>query len=710
MEFGAHDTVRLDGDLLRALTTGDMVRLEELLGKAGHGGGGDHPGDGNGNGSPPHRKIPQADGLGLELAINLADGDAAPVVVEAALAGYPRRCIAACLSSMARWSCILGVTSNGNTALHLVASRGHADLAEIICKQAPSLVAAPNESLDTPLHCAARAGHLEVVTRLLNVPTDESAAAELAAAAEAALRVRNCLGATVLHEAVRHGHTEVVTHLMTRDAQLASVTSDDGVSPLYLAATTGSVPMVQALLRPSGDGTRSPASFAGREGRTALHVAATKSAELAAEILTWEPSLLTRVDSAGRIPLHFAIQHGKLGVIRLFLKTEASVARVCDGEGLFPLHRAAIAGERVIIDEIVGKCTDFHELVDNRGRNFLHCAVEHGQDNVVRYICQDIRFAMLLNATDSDGNTPLHLAVKYAHPGLLSSLLQSATVKIDIINKDGLTAADLARRALPRGRSFYFLDPHALIWDCLHCVRAPDTIDGVPHLDAAGDESAEGEKAQNEQDDMRKTGTIASVLIATVAFAAAFTVPGGFVADDRPHAGTATLARRFAFRSFVVSDAMAFAFSIVATCFLVYAGAKDIPRSHRLWYSSIASGLVPLAAQFLIAAFGFGFHLVLGMANRGLMIFVYLLCSASVLLCFPGIWIPWHLGLGKAILRRVGWRGLASVHSRPSSFEQLCYSLSCSFLFANIRRPLFAVLITATFLVAIALDVALPNY
>lgn len=244
--------------------------------------------------------------------------------------------------------------------------------------------------------------------------------------------------------------------------------------------------------------------------------------------------------------------------------------------------------------------------------------------------------------------------------------------------------------------------------NCMHWVKAPLTIDGnSPHVD---NKSGQGEEPQKEQDDMRKTGTIASVLIATVAFAAAFTVPGGFIADDRPHAGTATLAKRFAFRSFVVSDAMAFVFSIVATCFLIYAGATEIPRSHRLRYNSLASGLVPLAAQFMIAAFAFGFHLVLGAANRGLMIFVYVVSSASVLLCFPGIWIPWQLGLGKAILRRVGWRGLASVHSRPSSLGQLYVCLRCSFLLANIIRPLFSVLITATFVIAIALDVALPNY
>lgn len=200
---------------------------------------------------------------------------------------HPRQPIAVAPAARHGAGCLLGVTSNGNTALHLVASRGHAELAALIRVRAPSLVATRNRCLDTPLHCAAKAGHREVVARLLETPTGvaEAEADQLAAAAtaEAALRVRNCLGATVLHEAVRHGHTEVVHLLMSRAgaAELASVASDDGVSPLYLAATTGSVRMVQELLRmlrPADDGRRSPALFTGREGRTALHVAATKSA------------------------------------------------------------------------------------------------------------------------------------------------------------------------------------------------------------------------------------------------------------------------------------------------------------------------------------------------------------------------------------------------------------------------------------------------
>jgi hypothetical protein len=170
-------------------------------------------------------------------------------------------------------SSLLGVTTNGNTALHVAATRGHAALAALICARAPALAATRNRFLDTPLHCAAKSGHREVAACLLSKMRAGGSAAA------AALRATNCLGATALYEAVRSGHAGMVGLLMAEAPELACVcvANDGGVSPLYLAATIGSVDIVRALLRPLPDGTPSPASAAGPDGRTALHSAATTS-------------------------------------------------------------------------------------------------------------------------------------------------------------------------------------------------------------------------------------------------------------------------------------------------------------------------------------------------------------------------------------------------------------------------------------------------
>lgn len=185
--------------------------------------------------------------------------------------------------------------------------------------------------------------------------------------------------------------------------------------------------------------------------------------EITDAILGWEPegpSLLTRVDSSGKTPLHFAVIYGALDIVQLFLDGYASLELACisDNEGSYPVHAAAMFARTRIIDELVKKCPNYYELVDNKGRNLLHVAVEHEKETVVRHICQNNMFAMLLNATDYDGNTPLHLAVKYSYPRIFGLLMGTTSVDMHITNKDGHTARDLASHALaPRQQMRYFL-------------------------------------------------------------------------------------------------------------------------------------------------------------------------------------------------------------------------------------------------------------
>ena len=68
---------------------------------------------------------------------------------------------------------------------------------------------------------------------------------------------------------------------------------------------------------------------------------------------------------------------------------------------------------------------------------------------------------------------------------------------------------------------------------------------------------------------------VASALIATVTFAAVFTMPGSYKIGGDPMAGTPELGRRYGFKVFLVADILAFYCSVAATFSLAEYGDRD---------------------------------------------------------------------------------------------------------------------------------------
>jgi ankyrin repeat protein len=187
---------------------------------------------------------------------------------------------------------LTGVTFQGDSALHVVVASGDGraskkedgraskkedgrtsekkddpdfiKCADLIYQEAKHLLDSPNNKDDTPLHCAARAGHGEVLSRLIALAKQEGGDERV----EEVLTKSNKLGETVLHEAVRFGDKKLVSDLVSACRSLVRFPLE-GTSALYLAISLGHESIVDELLNSKDPGP----SYSGPAGQNALHAA-----------------------------------------------------------------------------------------------------------------------------------------------------------------------------------------------------------------------------------------------------------------------------------------------------------------------------------------------------------------------------------------------------------------------------------------------------
>jgi ankyrin repeat protein len=217
-------------------------------------------------------------------------------------------------------SLLEGVTIEGDTALHVVATHGdghnYLKCVDTICAKGKHLLFKPNNKDDTPLHCAARAGNHEMVNKLIglaigpsrreesvdsiannlilrsdNLSTETFLSDDVRVADNLTvgdsisisednvhrgveyLRMENDSNETALHAAIRIGHSPIVTELLTYDSELA-LFPQEGTSPLYLAILLKQFDIARTLYQMS---RQNILSYSGPSGQNALHVAVLRS-------------------------------------------------------------------------------------------------------------------------------------------------------------------------------------------------------------------------------------------------------------------------------------------------------------------------------------------------------------------------------------------------------------------------------------------------
>ncbi|KAJ9162717.1 hypothetical protein P3X46_022473 [Hevea brasiliensis] len=470
------------------------------------------------------------------------------------------------------------LTPNKNTILHIhltYLSERSTEFVKQVLGICPSLLLKFNVHGDTPLHFAARYGHAGAAEALIeqakaspeiDIESGEEPRAREANGIKAVrkmLRMTNENKDTALHEAARYQRSlNVVKAIMRYEDpdEFAYSANDCGETPLYLAVENGRIEIVLELLR---NPNSQSLVYGGPNGKTALHAAAMydfskleaeKKEEhmllkMIGELLDKWSSLTKETDEKGWTPLHYAAYKGHTSVVEQLLDKDQSSAYVVDKDWKrTALHIAAGRGFQETMETIISKCPDCCELIDIKGWNVLHYAVISKNNQVLQALLRHSSLIYLLNQKDSRGNTPAHLYEIYL-PRLPSFIRKG---DIDIL----------------------------LFWWKVH-----DQIEGYSssekdeHLrwmkelgtGPLGEIEIQDEKVEMRNKNMidkfekaKDSHLVAAALIATVTFAAAFTLPGGYISnEDDLKKGTPILSRNSAFKAFMIFNTIAM---VLSTC------------------------------------------------------------------------------------------------------------------------------------------------
>ncbi|XP_051182860.1 protein ACCELERATED CELL DEATH 6-like [Lolium perenne] len=560
------------------------------------------------------------------------------------------------LPSVSAVSLLEGVTIEGSTALHMVATYGDVDgflrSADIIHSKAKHLLFVQNNNGDTPLHCASRAGMLRMVSHLIGLASLDEDNTGVDKVKEL-LEMENKDKETALHLAVRIGNNDIVKLLMEENSELASFPKH-GNSPLYLAILLEEDIIVETLYNAS----HMKLSYSGQNGQNALHAAVLRGTELTKKLLEWNNDLTTQRDENGSTPLHFAaalVQQSHRGsVCSLILEANPAALYQSDNKGLFPIHVAASVGERGTIIMFLKKSTSSAGLQDTMGRTFLHIAAENNKVRIVSFVCRNQSLSWILNMQDYAGNTALHLAIQAGSLLMFCALLGNRQIHLNISNKKGQTALDISRYKIPPGL-FDDQNSETRIHYALKVVHARSGNCRRDHFEENYNHQLKHTQREELKNMKESTQTlcIGAVLIATVTFGATFALPGGYRDDEHTNGGTPTLAGRYAFDAFILASTLSFILSAMSIVGLMYSGYSILnPHSRRIYFL-VALYFASMSITCFMVAFALGLYMVLAPVAHKSAITIGVISPLVILCNKTEFWIKWAL-LARPLCTRIG--------------------------------------------------------
>ncbi|TFK07500.1 ras-related and estrogen-regulated growth inhibitor-like protein [Platysternon megacephalum] len=271
------------------------------------------------------------------------------------------------------------------------------------------------KSGDTLLHYAARHGHLNVLTHLVE-------------ALEMDIEMFNNDYKRPLHEAASMGHRDCVLYLLDKGAKIDCLKKADW-TPLMMACTRKNLEVIKDLIEHGANPL-----LKNKDGWNCFHIASREGdPQIIQYLLTVSPSSWNTESKIKRTPLHTAAMHGCFDVVKALLERCPYEPDSRDKCGVTPFMDAIQNGHIDIAQLLLEKHKACYTAADAVGAQPLHQAAVTAQDEAIRFLVSDLGANVHERAT-SIQLTALHYAAKEGHTSTVQTLL---SLGADLHAKDG---------------------------------------------------------------------------------------------------------------------------------------------------------------------------------------------------------------------------------------------------------------------------------
>jgi len=240
----------------------------------------------------------------------------------------------------------------------------------------------------------------------------------------------------LLQLAVRKGLVKVVNKLIAAGIDV-NQSSEDGVTPLFIAALIGHIEVVLALIAANSD-----VNLAESNGVTPLLIAACKGHhEVVAALITAPGIMVNQAENNGVTPLLIAACKGQHEVVAALITAPGIIVnQAATDNGITPLYSAAHQGHHEVVAVLItAPGIMVNQARTDSGATPLYVAAQNGHLAVVAALIA-AQGIMVNQARTDSGATPLYTAAQNGHQEVVSALITAPGIMVNQARTDnGIT-------------------------------------------------------------------------------------------------------------------------------------------------------------------------------------------------------------------------------------------------------------------------------